>query len=109
MATDRQRDRILGVIFGHAIGDALGFAAEGLSKDEVREMFEGGLRRFDQIRPTGMRALRRRGSWTDDTSQMLCILESLVEKRRLDRKDIARKLYRWLIDDGFGCGQLVYN
>src|SRR5690606_33702706 len=71
--------------------------------------YDGSLREFDQIQATGMRALLKPGMWTDDTSQMLCILESLVEKRSVDPKDVARKLTRWLVDDGFGCGQLVYS
>jgi len=56
-----------------------------------------------------MRALLKPGMWTDDTSQMLCILESLVAKRALDAKHVARNFTRWLVDDGFGCGQLVYS
>lgn len=102
-------DRIRGCIFGQALGDALGFGAEGLSKTEVLETYKGGLVDFGQVQAHGMRALRKRGMWTDDTSQMLCILESLVEKRAIDPRDVARKLTRWLVDDGFGCGQLVYS
>lgn len=102
-------NRIRGCIFGHAIGDALGFGAEGWAKPDIANRYEGGLRDFGQIQASGMRALLKPGMWTDDTSQMLCILESLVEKRALDAKDVARKFTRWLVDDGFGCGQLVYS
>lgn len=38
------------------------------------------------------------GTWSDDTSMTLCALESLVEKRAFDAKDIANRFVRWKRD-----------
>jgi ADP-ribosylglycohydrolase len=102
-------DKIRGVIFGQAIGDALGFGTEWVPKSQVKQEYPDGLRNYNQI-------VRYRnisgwvpGDWTDDTDQMLCILDSLLDRQQVDLFDIARRFHHWAMTDGMGMGQTVYS
>lgn len=99
-------DKIRGVIYGQAIGDALGLGTEFLTKAEVRQYYPHGLTRFGQIIPDRHRRRWNRAAWTDDTDQMLCILDSLLEKNKVDIQDIAGRLFQWALH-GMGIGQTV--
>ena len=103
---ERLIDQIRGCIYGHAIGDALGVGAENLSKRQVSKFYPGGLRDSDQF----IQLVRRGwspGEWTGDTEQMLCILESIVEKNEVDVLDIAKRFIQWYKDGGRGIGSTV--
>jgi ADP-ribosylglycohydrolase len=100
-------DRIRGVIFGQAIGDALGFGTEWIPKHKVKKEYPQGLNDYHQIiRYPDIKGWQP-GDWTDDTDQMLCILDSLIEKQKVDVLDIAARLHHWAITDGMGMGQTV--
>jgi ADP-ribosylglycohydrolase len=101
-------DRVRGVLFGQAVGDALGFGAEFLSRAEADRAYPDGLRSYAQIRRFQPNQQWRPGDWTDDTEQMLCILDSLLACGGLDLGDVACRLRRWVEDDGFGMGSTVY-
>jgi len=101
------RDRVRGVLYGQAVGDALGLGTEFLSRAEVAEYYPGGLRNFGQIVQDRHRSRWVRGDWTDDTDQMLCILDSLLEHRALVIPDIAARLHRWAFSGGMGIGETV--
>ncbi len=100
-------DRIRGVLYGQAIGDALGLGAEFLTRTQVARCYPYGLTRYGQILRDGHAQRWEVGAWTDDTAQMLCILDSLLEKRAVDVRDIALKLHAWAVHDGRGMGQTV--
>ena len=78
-------------VYGAAIGDALGVPYEG----EERGAFEC----------TGMVADIRRGqeigTWSDDTSMMLAICDSIRELDRVDVDDIRKKFQEWYFDDRY--------
>jgi len=99
------RNRIFGTIAGQAIGDALGLGTEFLSKKEVAKHYPQGLTSYDQIRRDSHRARWQRGEWTDDTEQMLCIMDSLLENGKIDIIDIAYRLYNWASKGGCGIGE----
>lgn len=40
------KNRMLGCLYGHAIGDALGLGSEFMSKDEVSKNYPGGLKSY---------------------------------------------------------------
>eukprot|EP01127_Copromyxa_protea_P009464 TRINITY_DN2241_c0_g1_i1.p1 TRINITY_DN2241_c0_g1~~TRINITY_DN2241_c0_g1_i1.p1 ORF type:complete len:156 (+),score=17.68 TRINITY_DN2241_c0_g1_i1:184-651(+) len=58
------------------------------------------------------------GDWTDDTDQMILILDSIIENNgKIDHLDFAQKLKKW-VQQGFpelgdstssGCGQNTYR
>lgn len=109
---DKQNlDRIKGCIFGHAVGDALGLGAEFLSKSELKFIYPNGLRCYEDIPDSVIedREDWKRGEWTDDTEQMLCILDSIVEKGNVDILDIAKNLYDWAFSDGRGMGNTFHK
>jgi ADP-ribosylglycohydrolase len=74
-------DRILGVIYGNAIGDSWGCKTEFLSKHDVPFIYPIPVD-FMDVHRTKHSQRWRRGEWTDDTSQMLLILETLLETNR---------------------------
>ncbi|NEP14366.1 MAG: ADP-ribosylglycohydrolase family protein [Symploca sp. SIO2C1] len=98
--------QIYGVIFGQAVGDALGFGTEFLSKSQVAQEYPSGLDTYRQItrfqpsQDKGYMLTWSPGDWTDDTDQILCILDSLLEHHRVDVLDIARRFHHWAITDG---------
>lgn len=102
-------DRIYGVIFGQAIGDALGLGTEFLSKKQVREYYPDGLHHYEQIVQDWHRQQWTPGSWTDDTDQMLCIMDSLLEHRQVKSADIAKRLHHWAAHGGKGIGSTVFS
>lgn len=102
-----EQDRIWGVVYGQAVGDALGLGTEFLSKDEVAQYYPNGLRAYDQIVQDAHRERWVSGDWTDDTDQMLCILDSLLEHRTLVVNDVAARLYEWAAEGGMGIGNTV--
>ncbi|MCU0639466.1 MAG: ADP-ribosylglycohydrolase family protein [Candidatus Krumholzibacteria bacterium] len=102
-------DRIRGTIYGQAIGDALGLGTEFLTKSAVRKYYPRGLADYDQIIRDGHRRKWKEGSWTDDTDQMLCIMESIIDRREVDTKDIALRLYRWVASGAADVGNTVHS
>jgi len=99
-------DVIRGIIYGMAIGDALGKGAEFFPKDKVHQAYPQGLTDYSQIQK---KSLWQQGEWTDDTAQMLCILDSLVERGCVDSLDIARRFRQWADTDGRGIGQQTFK
>jgi len=97
------KDRIKGVIFGNAIGDALGLGLEGWGKEAIKRHYPNGYSFYNQ----GKRIGWQEGEWTDDTEQMLCIMDSIIEKGEVDIKDIARRIYNWARGGGKGIGMTV--
>ena len=90
--------RWLGSIVGLAIGDQLGSLSEMKapgSFERVRGMDEGTL-------------------WTDDTSQALCIADSLISLKKIDLVDQLQRFDQWYttgylscVGWGYGCGPTV--
>ncbi|HER35257.1 MAG TPA: ADP-ribosylglycohydrolase family protein [Halothiobacillaceae bacterium] len=86
MQTDRIRDRAVGALLGLAVGDAVGTTLEFTPRDTygaLTDMVGGGPFRLEA------------GQWTDDTSMALCLADSLIEKRGLDRADLMERFVRW--------------
>jgi ADP-ribosylglycohydrolase len=101
-------NKIRGVLYGQAVGDALGLGAEFLTKTQVSQFYTNGLTDYDQIIQDGHRSRWEKGEWTDDTDQMLCILNSLIDKKNVDIKDIAKNLSEWASNGGRGIGNTIY-
>jgi ADP-ribosylglycohydrolase len=80
-------DRIRGMLFGLAIGDALGNTSESLTARERAD-------RYGEIRdylPNRHAAGRRVGLPSDDSQLAFWTLESLLERGDLDPDDLAQK------------------
>ncbi|MBI5275466.1 MAG: ADP-ribosylglycohydrolase family protein [Burkholderiales bacterium] len=97
-------DRIRGVVYGHAVGDALGLGTEFMSRSDVQACYPQGLHDYAGIVRDQHRSRWSNGEWTDDTDQMLCILDSLLDKCALDERDVAVRLHEWARKGGRGMG-----
>ncbi|MHB0961086.1 MAG: ADP-ribosylglycohydrolase family protein [Pirellulaceae bacterium] len=76
-------DRLLGILLGTAVGDALGLPAEGLGPGRCRRLFPG---------PWRHRFLLGRGMVTDDTEHTLFVAESLLVPAVGDQRSALIKL-----------------
>lgn len=78
--------QVLSAVLGLALGDALGVPVEFMGRE-----------RLERDPVTGMRANgthhQSAGTWSDDTSMALCLLESLTEGVNYD--DMMSRFYRW--------------
>ncbi|WP_455651317.1 ADP-ribosylglycohydrolase family protein [Phascolarctobacterium sp.] len=75
-------DHILNGVLGLAVGDALGYPAQGKSRESLK---------FSPV------LAMQQGLWSDDTSLTLCTLASLRENDwRLDYYDLMRRFASWL-------------
>lgn len=75
------RKKIIGMLVGGAIGDALGFPVETWSADTIRKMFPGGVQRYQS--PIAHKWFSAKqmpaGSTTDDTQLTLAVMRGLIE------------------------------
>ncbi|KAF9166190.1 hypothetical protein DFQ26_008512 [Actinomortierella ambigua] len=95
-------DRMRGCLFGNAIGDAYGLATEFLTKERARLLYGNGPIKFGEDEGYPFYLDSHRGKWevndfTDDTDQLLVILQSLEQTRdgTLHPVNFARKLKEW--------------
>ena len=85
--TNKIQDMILGGLWGAIIGDALGVPVEFKSREEVRRNPIAGMRGY------GTFSLPP-GSWSDDSSLLLCSVESLLDG--FDTEKMGKLFIRWL-------------
>lgn len=97
-------DKLKGVIYGQAIGDALGLGAEGMKSKDMASNYPQGLQHFGQIIQDKYRKRWNIGEWTDDTDMMLCIANAFIEDKRVDYKNIAKYFKQWINSDPLGQG-----
>jgi ADP-ribosylglycohydrolase len=87
MIRDEDIDKMAGGILGAAVGDALGVPVEFMSREEIsRNPITGMTGGGNHGRPPG--------TWSDDTSMLLCHMQSLLEKG-YDRADAMNKFVAW--------------
>lgn len=105
-------DKIKGVIYGNCIGDAIGLATEFMTKKSAGEFYKRPLNYQDFARDSH-RARWVDGDWTDDSDQMLLILDSIRKHRGTPKADdFAKRLLYWVYHGfpelgdlgGFGLG-----
>ncbi|KAK6995049.1 hypothetical protein BgiMline_011698 [Biomphalaria glabrata] len=91
------QDRVIGLIYGAAIGDAIGLACRWMSKDEVD--FHYGSDEdlvYEKIVQDEHRVLWRQGDWTSNFDQFMLVTESLVNWAGVvDELEFARRLQTW--------------
>ncbi len=107
--SDNCKDKIKGLIFGQAIGDALGLGTEFLTKQAIGTLYPNGYDHYSQMVQDKHRKRWKIGAWTDDTEQFLCIMDSLIAHQNLDELDIARRFKHWFDTNGVGIGMHTYR
>lgn len=73
------KDKMYGCLYGQAIGDALGFASEAMTKEDVKINYPNGISKYSDIIRDDRRKGWPIGFWTDDTEMMLAVLDCLVD------------------------------
>lgn len=101
-------EKMLGCLYGQAIGDALGLGSEFMSKAEVLKNYPNGLKNYDQIIQDAHRRRWAKGAWTDDTDMMLCILEGF-ENSRFNIHRVASNFKDWFNGTPMGIGSHTYK
>lgn len=84
----RLEERILGGLWGAVVGDALGVPVEFKLRSTLDEQPVTGLRGYGTYNVPP-------GTWSDDSSLLLCTLYSLIGPR-LDLADLAQRFVRFL-------------
>ena len=82
-------DRLKGVIYGQAIGDALGLGTEGMTDEDMAWKYPHGIQHYSQIFQDRHRKRWKIGDWTDDTDMMLCIAHAVCEDNGVNLQNIA--------------------
>ncbi len=83
---ENNNNKILGGLWGAVVGDALGVPVEFMTREEVRIDPVVNMRGFGTFDLPA-------GSWSDDSSLLLCTADSLVQG--LDLNDMAARFMRW--------------
>ena len=102
-------DKIKGVIFGQAIGDALGLGTEFMTKKEVYRYYPNGLAYYDQIIQDYHRKRWAKGAWTDDTDMMLCIANAIIKDKDIKLSTIAQNFKDWFSGEPLGIGSNTFK
>ena len=103
---ENQKNKVLGCLFGQAVGDALGMGAEFLDKEGVAKRYPNGLRHYDDISYNISRGFKP-GDYTDDTEMMEHIVYSFNKEGHYDLMDIAQCFRRWFEYGPKDCGLLT--
>lgn len=85
-------DRMKGVLYGHAVGDALGVGARLLTRAEVARVYPGGLRDLADIVLQDHTRRWRKGDWTEVTGHLLCLFDALHAQGRVVPATVAALL-----------------
>jgi ADP-ribosylglycohydrolase len=106
-------NRLLGTLYGQAIGDALGLPAEFKSSGVIAAKWPDP--KWPSKYENTVRTLQKwdAGEWSDDTEQALCILDAYlqgVEEGRdpadpLDLSILASQIMNWAVTNGRGMGK----
>lgn len=82
-----RRDRILGGLWGSLVGDALGVPVEFEDRADVQADPVTEMRGFGTHKQPA-------GTWSDDSSLLLCSTESLI-RHEFDTGDMGKRFVRW--------------
>lgn len=102
-------DRFKGVIYGQAVGDALGLGTEGMTDEDMAWKYPQGLRHYSQIFQDRHRSRWAIGDWTDDTDMMLCIAHAVIEDKGVNCLNVARHFKEWRNGVPMGIGAHMHK
>jgi ADP-ribosylglycohydrolase len=102
-------DKLKGVIYGQAIGDALGLATEFMDDAEMAQKYPNGVNDYSDIYQDAHRSRWKVGEWTDDTDMMLCIANAVIEDKGVNLYHIAKNFKAWADGEPLGIGNNTYK
>lgn len=100
MRMDEKKTEAL--IFGHAVGDARGVPVEFQSRTELQANPVHEMRGFGTYPVPA-------GSWSDNTSMTIALLESLVRVGHLDFADVMENFRKWMDEAAFTPTDTVFD
>lgn len=86
------REKIAGLLYGYAIGDALGLGTELMTRPVAEMKYPDLLTDYSQIVRDAHRSQWQRGEWSNDTNYVLLLIDSLCECESVDHLDYAHRL-----------------
>eukprot|EP00162_Nutomonas_longa_P010253 comp19805_c0_seq1/m.38289 comp19805_c0_seq1/g.38289 ORF comp19805_c0_seq1/g.38289 comp19805_c0_seq1/m.38289 type:complete len:383 (-) comp19805_c0_seq1:67-1215(-) len=89
---------INGIIFGHALGDAIGLNTEFMDRAMCLNIYGSDrvTMNFAEKHKDQHRSRWLTGEWTDDTDQMICIMQSITHSGgEVNIRDIAYRILHW--------------
>ncbi|XP_014785659.1 uncharacterized protein LOC106880302 isoform X1 [Octopus bimaculoides] len=88
-------DKITGLIYGAAVGDAIGLAARWMDPDECQFYYDKDLK-YCNIRQDKHRVFWSPGDWTSNFDTMVLVLDSLIAWAGvIDELDFSKRLKYW--------------
>jgi ADP-ribosyl-[dinitrogen reductase] hydrolase len=105
---DPLRDRILGMMLGAAIGDALGSAFEFMASDDIRRIVgSSAVPDYFAGQPASLLAGRKPGYPTDDTAMTLALADALTSGEPVTAISLQRA-FGDLLHDGGPYGKMFH-
>lgn len=89
-------------IIGLAVGDALGVPVEFKSRQEIAENPVTFMREYGTHH-------QPRGTWSDDTSLTLALIDSIADKSGIDYSDIMDRFSNWLLYNDYTATGEVFD
>ena len=94
LSNDEYKKLVRAGVIGHAVGDAVGFPMETLTREEAR-----------LCPATDMEGLGAHfapaGSWSEDTSMTIATMQSVIDCDVFDYRDIMKKFCSWWLNNRF--------
>lgn len=90
-----------GAILGLAAGDALGVPVEFTEREELKEDPVCGMRGYGTY-------CQEPGTWSDDTSMALCVMDSLA-KKGVDYEDQMTRFVSWVWEAKYTAGDEMFD
>lgn len=89
------KSKINGMLYGIAIGDALGKGTELMNRKEAKAHYPDGLRMYSQIIRDAHRSQWKNNEWTNDTELLLRLCECVIANEGFDTHEICQMLLDW--------------
>lgn len=92
-------DQIKATLLGQCIGDAIGLLTEFMIKEEAKKYYGKKPKQlsYSQKVPDMHRSRWQAGDWTDDSDQMILILQGILYNRgQVLAPDFAQRIHRWM-------------
>lgn len=102
-------NKFKGVIYGQAIGDALGLGTEFMNDEEMAWKCPNGVKDYSDIFQDRHRKRWKVGDWTDDTDMMLCIANAVIKDKGVNLTSIAKNFKEWAEGVPMGIGENTYK
>ena len=83
------KDKMLGGIIGFCVGDALGVSVEFMTRESLAQDPVTDMRGYGTYNQPP-------GTWSDDTSMVLCFMDSFIHSKKLNYWDLITKYISWM-------------